>query len=426
MSDLTFLATPLVYLPASSIRHDFRSLVSLLRLLTRWLDLGITPRPDSVDLRKVSIHDAQSICKLPYFPRHYLSLLHGSEIIDISELFKSMKPEISYAYAYGDLLEVSYKNVQIEDFSEFLSSPDSFFRDFLLHSSENKASLFRLYIDQEILENKEDAVFTVVFTSYIALLFANDVEEFRKLKESLKLRELISGKIAIGAGDSTEFLNGPFQYINHLPINPILILLEDKPDYKSVQTINTLLGSLICGGELYNLVQLIEDLATILSLSKPMIRHEIFSKVGRIRLNPFTDLFELYGLKPLRRMERNYVEFKNTYQYIIDYSGIESELVYRTYGISYFEGLITLHDLFHNHIKYLSRLITVPKVSPKDIRNETEEYINSRVKELQEILTNLDEVIEKILLDARTVVQINLAIMTLMASVIISILSFFV
>lgn len=423
MGGLTFLATPLPYLPASSIRYDFKSLVSLLQLLTQWLDLGIMPKADSETSQKVNLRNTQSICKLPYFPRGYINL-HGSEIIDISKLCKHVRPEISNAYAYGDLLEISYKNVKIKDFLPFLNEPDLFFTDIFLHNSKSAASLFKLYVDKEVLEDKQQKIFTVFFTSYLALLFTGNVNEFEKLKKTLKLRELVTSKIAIGVNNSTNFLNGPFRYINDLPINPILVLVEDDPDYKSVQTMNVLLGSLICGGELYNLVQLIEGLATILSLSKFTVRHEIFSKVGKIRLNLFSDVVELYGLKPLKQMERNYIDFKDNCQYIMDYGGIESELTFRTYGFSYFEGIITLCDLFHSYIRDISKLISAPKFLPKDFHHENIKYINHRIEELQKILVNLDEMIEKLLADARTTVQINLAIMALIVNIIISILSF--
>ena len=87
MSKLIFLAMPYLELYASTIRSDFKSITALLRHLRSWLDAGVNPRQDSSLIKEIDIENSDSICKLPYFPRHYLTRIHASGFYEVTEFF---------------------------------------------------------------------------------------------------------------------------------------------------------------------------------------------------------------------------------------------------------------------------------------------------------------------------------------------------
>lgn len=424
MCRLIFLGMPYLAWYASAIKYDLGSITALLRHLRSWLDSGINPRSDSPLVKEIDIEDTNSLCKLPYFPKHYLTRVHTSGFFEVTEFFNGLNPDISRAYAYGNLIEVSIDPGKTEEYLRFIENPDKFFHNLLLQPGKRKSSeMFSIYVSPEILGKRESAIFTAYVTCYAGIILTDQSDEFLSLKNDFRLRCLEVEDIAIGRGDSTNFVDDFFRkdlWLDLLPVNPILILVKDHPHYETLQTAYSLLGLLIYGGELYNLTQYLIDFATILTLAKREIRHEIFMKTGRINLNPL----KLFGVSQLRYIERLYLDFKDEAEYILEFGRKESELIFHTYGIPYFSGMSELYDLFDSCLGILPKIREKDHETKEDLNEKMFRYIYSQIKVLQEILLNMEDNLGKDLADATTRVSINVATAALIATMAVSILSF--
>ena len=423
MRRLIFLGMPYLAWYASAIEYDLGSITALLRYLRSWLDSGINPRPDSPLVKEIDIEDTDSLCKLPYFPKHYLTRVHTSDFFEVTNFFKELNPDISRAYAYGNLIEVCIDPEKTEEYLGFIRKPDKFLDKLLFQPGKRKSrEIFSIYVSPEILGKREGTIFTAYVTCYAGIILTDQSDEFLSLKNDFRLRCLEVEDIAIGRGDSTNFVDDFFRkdlWLDLLPVNPILILVKDHPHYKTLQTAYSLLGLLIYGGELYNLTQYLMDLATILTLAKREIRHEIFMKTGRINLNPL----KLFGVRQLRYIERLYLDFKDEAEYILEFGSKESELVFHTYGIPYFNGMSELYGLFDICLGILPKIRGKERETEEDLSKKMFGHIYSQIKGLQEILLNIEENLEKDLADATTRVSINVAIAALIATMVISTLS---
>lgn len=244
----------------------------------------------------------------------------------------------------------------------------------------------------------------------------------------INLRNTQNNWIKVGDRPSTNFIEAPFFQIS---LNPILILIQNN-NFRFDSLLSSLIHCIYAIGEMYNLLAEIDTIHELLIIDEYTSLPELRKAAGRLRFNPVTGLRQLYGLRPLGKFETmTYGVFSDELEDIRRYGTHSAALIQKVEGIFSYQGIADLYSALRDYSFRTDSLIFRGRYKRKQKRNkEFEDYVfqefDSRFRSLREDILDFSVKTERILDNARTTVQLNVAVVALIITAILTLLPFFV
>jgi len=424
MAKVVILTLPYPHLVTEGIRYDFEGCMNLLKRTNKVLQTGLRANlscPRNEGVSEISYEETAAQSPLRSFIYHYHQYSSNYDITSFFEKDKlskswAFKMDLTHAFAYGNVVEFAFDNIEIEKFLYELHNIDVVVKQ-LFDSSASK-KIYKMYLDSSLLvqEKKEEFFNPPILTVFVVVIVTETVEEFQKVYEiGSKIgvfgKIVINESIAIGAFPATNFIHEPFFSIS---INPVLVNLQKKNDYKFVDALSSILYLSTAIGEIYNSLEIMSDVHELCVLGKFSIPIELYEKIGRFRINPIKDLFNLYGLKYFRKFEKMHrttvVEDVN---YFLTYGTKGDEILRKKEGIPHFSGLIETRSLIDSYKIHEPDQVIFKKQKASNFIHQVDEYFEKEFAAFKESINSLVKETSSVIEGSRTTVQLNIAIAAL-------------
>ena len=169
-----------------------------------------------------------------------------------------------------------------------------------------------------------------------------------------------------------------------------------------------------------------KDLCAIARSTVPI---ELHDKIGKLKINPIKDAPSLYGLRAFNKCESIFhsilVEHIN---YLRSFETKEAEIVWEHEGLPHFPGIIGVLNLIEGYCRYEQHKLIFKREKDTKDSDVCEKFVSDvytsfkcKVKDLMETLESLVEDVSNVIQGARTTVQLNLAIIALFLTLLLSI-----
>jgi len=419
-------------LVTQGIRHDFEGCMNLIKKINQILQTGLKANLSCSKNERVSEISYKEIAAkscLRSFIRHYHQYSNNYDITNFFEkdkLSKSwFKMDLTYAFAYGNVVEFAFDTVDLEKLLNRLDDIDSFVLQLFDPSISKK--IYEMYLDSSLLAQQKEEEFFLppIPTVLLVVIVTETTEEFQKVYEighkiGVFGKTIIEGSIAFGNRSATNFITEPFF---NILINPVLVNLQMKNHYKFADALRSILYLSLCIGELYNIMSIIGDAHELCVIARYSIPTELFEKIGKIRINPIRDIASLYGLRKFKQYEKIYYKtLIEDVNYLRSYGTKASEIIWRKEGVPHFLGIADPLNLIDSYIIHEPDKVIFKTVAPEDFVSKVykrfEKDFEGFMESLNELLSDINSVIES----SRTTIQLNIAIITLFWTLLITII----
>jgi hypothetical protein len=231
-----------------------------------------------------------------------------------------------------------------------------------------------------------------------------------------ELREKIPGHVWVGQFSATNFISAPFFRI---AVNPIILLPPLERNHKYDDFLNGLFNSLVAIGEYYNILEIIDDAHELCALATYSVPLQLSRTIGSLKINPFKHIRDIYGLRSFNKCERlfNFLLFEDI-KHIELYGSKAAEIIRQQEGLFHFPVIAGLNTLIESYSLFASDVIyehfhCSAKNPDEEFRTAIFSLFETRLKSLKDTLEKFVDDIKGVIEAARTSVQLNLAIITL-------------
>lgn len=416
------MTTPYPHLITEGVRLDLEGMISMVARTDEMLSHGIIPK-DIGTVQDAPVTFAE--LNISNLMRHYPGI---AKVRNIHDLFQDTAEKPS-AVAFGNTIAVIIPNcpqaMLKEAFEHSSPSFDNWLKSRVL-TPGILGKIFSSYLGRDVLTNsysEEMLGYTIVLTTFACLILCNEVEfrSYQEAMEKLHLRKSnFTDDILIGSGPASNFIE---EWSPGIVCNPIIIRTDNPSrDYQYYEAVGDLLNTINGLGEIYNLFNITEDVMELLVISESEIGTQL-SNLGKIRVGPW-HLRDLYGARTVNDLQTKFNRAVHSSMVHIQSFGTRSAaLLYKSEGEPTFPALSDLRGLFEGHRP--DRFIA-PFVSPQlDAEKIRKAFYDSDglLMGLRKDATEFRQRINTQLHDLMTTVQLNIAIGTLIWTIIITVLA---
>jgi hypothetical protein len=425
MVKMAYVVMPYPRMMGAGVRLDFEGIVNLIHKTNEIMQNGLVPE-ELIDVGK-SVKDEEILSRsiIKRYVRHYPTT--PSKKFEVSDLFQGKNEKPDVAFAYGNVLELLFENITLEEVLKrlrHLEDIDTYVVGFFKGTTGRK--LYKLYLGERFLSEKEShrpflSPILTVFFIVIVVDRAEQVSIIGEMTESIgsKLREKMPGHVWIGQSPATNFISAPFFRIT---INPVILLPPTERDHRYDDFLNGLFNSLIAIGEYYNILEIIDDAHEFCVLASYSVPLELSQSIGSLKINPFKHIRDIYGLRSFNKYENLFHSFLfEDVKHIRLYGSKAAEIIRRQEGVFHFPVISELNTLIESYSRYASDIIyehfarvrNRKKNVDKEFRTAIFKLFEARLGSLRDTLEKFVDDLQRVIEAARTSVQLNLAITTL-------------
>lgn len=420
MVKMAFVFMPYPQMIGAGVRLDFEGILNMVHKTNEIMQKGLIPEEET----RVAINEDEILSRsvIKKHIRHYPTM--PSRKFQVTDLFQATNMRPTVAFAYGNVVEVVIENASLDEVSKrlrYLEDFDVHFKtEFFKETTGDK--LFKLYLGEKFLSEKRlssgyvSPIMTVFFV-VIVLDTAEQVNETARVIKSLgfELREKIPGHVWIGQSPSTNFISAPFFGIT---ISPVVLMPPTESDHKYDDFLDGLFNSIIAIGEFYNIVETINDAHELCVIASYSIPLELSQNIGTTKINPL-HMRDIYGLRSFNKYERLFHSFYfQDVKHIRLYGSKAAEIIQKQEGVFHFPVISGLLSLIEAYSRYAPDVIyendqSQEKDMDREFRTSIFRIFEDRLDSLKDTLEKFVEDIQGVIEAARTAVQLNLAIVTL-------------
>ena len=420
---MVFVIMPYPRMIGAGVRLDFEGIMNLVHKTNEIMQNGLTPEELLEFAQVIEDEEILSRSVIKKHIRHYPTI--PSKKFRVTDLFQGKNVKPTVAFAYGNVLEVLFENVPMDEVAKRLQQQKDIDTHFEIefYKETTGSELFRFYLGEKFLSKKKlyTPYLSPILTVFLVVIVVDTAEQVNEIARiakplGLKLRMRIPGHVWIGQSPATNFISAPFFRIT---VNPIILLPPTEPNYRYDDFLNGLFNSIIAIGEFYNIVESIDDAHELCAIASYTVPLELSRNIGSPKINPFKHIRDVYGLRSFNKYERLFhSSYFEDIKHMRLYGSKAAEIIRRQEGVFHFPVISELLTLIESYSRYASDIIYENFQSKK--KDLDEEFRTSIFKLFEFRLSSLKDTLEKFIDDiqgvieaARTSVQLNLAIITL-------------
>jgi len=431
MVKMAYVVMPYPRMMGAGVRWDFEGILNIVHKTNEIMQNGLGP--ESLDVGEV-IKDEEILSRsvIKKYIRHYPTT--PQKKFQVTKLFQSASGKHNATFVYGDVLEVIFENLSLDEVLKRVRNVEDldthFEREFFWETTTG-GKLFKFYLGSKFLDEKKLSLpllspILTVFFIVIVVDTSEEVDEISKTIQSLGLglREKIHGHVWIGQSPATNFISSPFFTI---AINPIILLPPKKPNYKYNDFLNGLFNSIIAIGEFYNILEIIDDAHEFCALASYSVPLELSQSIGSLKINPLKNIRDIYGLRSFKKYERLFHSFLfEDIKHLRFYGSEAAEIIKRQEGVFHFQVIAELLTLIHSYSRYATDIIyenfqSQGKDLDEEFRAALFNLFETRLKSIKDTLEKFVSDLQGVIDAARTSVQLNLAIVTLIWTLLVTV-----
>jgi hypothetical protein len=376
---------------------------------------GLVPTPSDPKIRRESWDEeyggkGASVVLLHLLVKHY----HPSsqQVLDLTDIERSSNAQthVQTIRVLGDAVEIVYENATLDEALNLSQRPDESFYGL---SKLSKEKIFCLYIEppkkHKVLRGFDFLPkYHVDTTANACVIITESDDEYKQLEMALRrngkvLRVLDDNRLAIGEGPTT---GGEWLPLPVIAANPLIV----SSDALDANELVDVLYSIVSIGEIHSIMETLMDIREIVEMGGISLPSNLRRQLGRPRINPLLDLKTLYGYRPLTQAEDDFYSVHHDLA-LLEHLGtasedparIEIELVRELLGLIDLDGRTRTTDKDAIENIYRSFCKTVARFSGT----------------LAKVLNEAESTLER----ATTVVQMNIAIMAILWTGVLTVLT---